>query len=109
ESFREAAAEQGVRLAGVVRVVAVGLAGQNDVRAVMHVVVPLRIEALGRSGRAEPMRLVLRVLEHEVDRTLAARSLPHRARDLGKYVRSALVPDRVYRIEPQAVEAVFGE
>jgi len=39
-----------MRLLGVVRVVAVGLAGEDDMQTVMHVIVPLRIVSVARAG-----------------------------------------------------------
>ena len=44
ESFRQRAGEQRARLDGVILVVAVGLAGQQHVHALVEVVAPLRIE-----------------------------------------------------------------
>src|SRR5581483_7063115 len=83
EPFRERAAEEGMRALLIVLVVSVGLAGEQDVQAVMNVIVPLRIVSGGGARRAEPASLVAEVLEHEIHGPLASRAAAHRACDLG--------------------------
>ena len=67
EAFGEAAAQKIVRALRVIRVVTVGFLRESDVQAMVDVVVPLRIEVLRTTRRAQISRLVLAVLEHEMN------------------------------------------
>src|SRR6266702_99612 len=67
KSFRQAATEFGVGLIGKIRIIAVRFRGQNGVQAVMDVVVPLRIELVVSSGRAQETGLVGAVLQDQVN------------------------------------------
>src|SRR2546421_257031 len=85
------------RCVGVVKVVAVFLAGGEHVIGVVRVVVPLR-SVLARSDEA---RLVGVVLEHQVD--LGRDRLADLVEDMARRV----VEDGVHRVEPEAVEMVL--
>src|ERR1700733_4351283 len=60
---------------GIVRVIACGFSGQNDVQGMMEVVVPLRVVKHGVCAIKEA-RLVPVVLEHEMDLAAGLLALP---------------------------------
>ena len=104
ETLGEAASESGDGPVGIGRVVAVRLAGQENVPAMVQVVVPLgRVQdraAVFAPG--QPARLVGLVLEDEVN--LAVRQRRTCAfGDLGDDMRLAVVGDRVNCVEAQTV------
>jgi hypothetical protein len=103
EALGEAAREHPRGALRVVGVVAVALAGDEHVRRVVPVVVPLRGRVRG-AGAIEEMRRVAVVLEHEVDVAVVARARGDGARDLGHDVRRGIVGDGVDRIHAQPVE-----
>src|SRR5205823_10620177 len=109
EALRQAAAQERLRLPRIVGVVTAGLPAQQDVQAVVGVVVPLRVAGRGGARGAEKAHGVVEVLEREVDRAAAAFGRTRRAGDLVDDVRFALVVNGVDRIETQAVEVVFLE
>src|SRR6185437_6890687 len=53
--------------------------------------------------------LIVVVLEHEMDRPLAAEAAAHRGRDLAQDVVGAAVLDRMHGVEAQSVEMIFLE
>ena len=98
-----------LRATGVVAEVPVARAGQGDLRGVMEVVVPHRVEteaaALGRQQLLRVLRLVLG--DHD-DRARLRRF----ACDLGELlenVRLAVVEDRLRRVQAQAVEVKLAQ
>ncbi|VWC50302.1 hypothetical protein BLA6863_07811 [Burkholderia lata] len=102
EAFAERAREMAQRRVGVRAVVAVALAGQQHVRAVVEVVVPLRVET---TGSEQAGRIAL-VLEHEVHMARVARVRAHAARE---FAQPRVVVDRVRGIDAQPVETEFVE
>ena len=100
-----------MRISGVVGVVTARLAGQQMVIDVVDVVVPLRIVVDRAPARValEQMRLVLVVLEHQMDVALGRDGAPDGRRDLLQDVLLAAVDDPVDGIEAQAVEAKLLE
>ena len=74
EPLGQRAAELPHRRGRILAVVAVRLTGQQGVERVMHVIVPLRVELARFPGpRAQQTRLVLVVLQDEVDGPVQAR------------------------------------
>ncbi len=101
EAFAEAARQALGRALGIVGIVAVGLAGQQDMQDMVGVVVPLGVEAL-----SQMVGHVAVVLEHEMD--MAARL--DGGADLGRHlVQPVGCCDGVHGVEAQAVEAVFHQ
>src|SRR5690606_36433420 len=76
----------------------------------MEVVVPLGRVRAGTAVRAarEMPRLVVPVLEHEVDLS-AGNALLDRFGELSQEVRVGFVDDRVHGVETQAVESVLEQ
>ena len=101
----------GVRVRGVVGVITARLAGQQMVIDVVDVVVPLRIVDDRPPPRValEQERLVLVVLEHQMDVAPSRDLAPDGCRDLLQDVLLAAVDDPVDGIEAQAVEAKLVE
>src|SRR6185295_942501 len=97
KTFRERAAEIPQRALGIVGVVAVALAGRDDVQRVVKVVSPLRV--------GDERALIC--VAHEMHVAGAPRPCAYRARELGNEIRLAGVDDRVHGVEPQAVEMKF--
>ncbi|MDR8969313.1 hypothetical protein FEP58_05702 [Burkholderia multivorans] len=91
ESFAERAREMTQRRVRIRAVVAVALAGQQHVRAVVEVVVPLRVEAV----RPEQARGIAFVLEHQMHVALAC-GRAHAPRELAQ---PRVVVDRVRRVD----------
>ena len=94
---------------GVVRVIAIGLTGNQHMQCVMHVVVPLRrgIHRFTAHITLEIARLVGVILQHEVYVALNSRPPMQRAGDLAHNIGRALVAYGMDGIEPQTVKAVF--
>ena len=99
------------RPVGVVGVVAVALAGGQEMYRVMEVVVPL---AAGKARlpafvAREIASLVAVVFEHDVHVSFAARAGAHCGGELFEEVRGARVLHRMHRIQAQAVEVELLE
>ena len=111
EAVGQATAEMLERRIGVVDVVAVALAGQAGVQAVVDVVVPLRRVAPGGAvGVArEKVRRVVVVLQDQVDVPAAGAPASHRRRQLVEEMRRRIVANRVHGVEAQAVEVKLVE
>ncbi len=110
EALREAAPEVIDGIGSIVRVVTVALAGQSRMHGVVEIVVPLRVVIARRAAAFafEQIRLVLVVLEHEMDvpaRASAARLLRQRFEEMRLHV----IVDRVDRVEAQPVEMIFRQ
>ena len=110
EPLGQGAAEQ--FCLAIVDVIAARLSGRRDMQPMMNVVVPLRGVANGFGAfPAQPFGLVLFVLDEEVDRAIEART--DAFGDLVEDVGTAVVLDRMHRVEAQPVEVelvdpVFG-
>ena len=99
-------------IAGIVLIVAVALAGQQDVPGVMVVVVPLRtILASWRIGaRIEQARPVVVVLQHQVNRSPGfGGECPDGAAELLQDRRLAGLDDRLHGVEAQTIEPVVPQ
>jgi hypothetical protein len=111
EALGQATAEMPDRLRYVVGIVAVVLAGSDNVRRVMDIVIPLR----GRKSWSvatiadKVARLVAVVLENEVHVAVATRARTDGGGDLAHDVRPRIIDDGMHRVEAQAVEAVLIE
>ena len=110
EALRQAAAEPLDGPVGVIAVIAVVLAGQQHVPAMVHVVVPLRRVQARRAALVarQPACLVGAVLKDEMH-VAAGQGGAHALGDLGDDVRPAVVEDGVHGIEAQAVEVELLE
>ena len=110
EALRQAAAEPLDGPVGIIAVIAVVLAGEQHVPAMVDVVVPLRRVQARRAALVarQPARLVGLVLEDEMD-LAAGQGGAHALGDLGDDVRPAVVEDGVHGVEAQAVEVEFLE
>jgi hypothetical protein len=110
KSLREAAPEVLRRIA-VVAVVAGAFAGQQDMKGVVEVVVPLRaIFSCRRIGhRIEQRRLVGIVLEYEMNVPVRGSGKPADVlAQLMQETRAAGLGDCMHCVEPQPVEAVIA-
>ena len=89
---------------GEVGIVAVPLAGEQDVHGVMQVVVPLRVEQPPAQFGSVPQegRTVVIVLEHKMD--VAADGGPHGTGELDQKMGLARIHDRVHGIEAEPVK-----
>ena len=84
-----------------IQVVAVVLAGQQCVNAVMKVVAPYAVQTVAAAlSRADQANVVLVGLPDNVDQTARASGLPlHRGLNLGENVAGAEIVDGVNRVE----------
>ena len=99
---------QPIRVAGVVGIVARRLTRGRDMQHVVGVVVPLR-RVLARAAvrpADQPARLVLLVLQHQMQRPLRC-CRADALRQLLQQMRRTVVQQRVHGVEPQAVEVEF--
>src|SRR6185437_3844763 len=103
----QATAKHRMRIVNIVFVVAVPLAGDQGVQAMMDVIIPLRVALLPGPFRPEEPGLVGAVLEHQVDVAPRAGSAANSARDLDHQVSLAIVLDGVHGIESQAVQVIL--
>jgi hypothetical protein len=110
EALGEAASQSRDGPVGISRVVAVGLAGQENVPAMVEVVVPLGgvQDRTAMFAPGQPARLVGLVLKDEVNRAVRQRGTGSFG-DLGDDVLLAVVENRVNCVEAQAVGVVLLE
>ena len=107
KAFGQGAAEMPRRLCRIIRVKANVLAGNQNMQGMVQIVVPLRREAAGPTGRTRQVAsLVAVVFQNKMDFSvvdLAADRPCQLAEDVGL----AVVVDRVDGIEAEPVEAIF--
>src|ERR1700732_4948782 len=104
KAFSQSAAETDGRLCRIIRIKADVLAGNQNMQGMVQVVVPLRREAAGPTGRTRQVAsLVAVVFQNKMDFPIGDLATD-RLYQLGEDIRLAVVVDRVDGIEAEPVE-----
>src|SRR6185369_6571965 len=106
--FRETAAQLIGGIVGIVGVISVALSGQEHVRGMMDVIVPLCAVPAGTPvlPTLQISNGILVILQHKMNLAVC-KLVSNGLRQLGENIATRIVRDGVNCVEPEAVEMIF--
>src|SRR5688500_15851177 len=101
--FRQAASQMAYRIVGVIHIVSIVLLRREYMQGVMNIIIPLRVVP----AVCQITSIVGIIFQDQMHVALCIDLGTYTLRDLDKDVRTGIVDDRMYCIEPQSIEVIL--